>query len=73
MRVLMKRTYKVIGYRADSKDKNKIDHLLILLRIKWEKKEKAFKNKDFKKAFSSKKEYLRLVRELKKFGISIQE
>ena len=69
----MKRTYKVIGYRADSKDKNKIDHLLILLRIKWEKNEKAFKNKDFKKAFSSKKEYLRLVRELKKFGISIQE
>jgi hypothetical protein len=69
----MKRTYKVLGYRADSKDKNKIDHLLILLRIKWEKKEKAFKNKDFKKAFSSKKEYLRLVRELKKFGISIEE
>lgn len=51
----MKRTYKVIGYRADSKGKKKIDHLLILLRIKWEKKEKAFKNKDFKKAFSSKK------------------
>ena len=69
----MKRTYKVLGYRADSKDKNKIDHLLILLRIKWEKKEKAFNNKDFKKAFSSKKEYLRLVRELKKFGISIEE
>ena len=69
----MKRTYKVLGYRADSKDKNKIDHLLILLRIKWEKKEKAFKNKDFKKAFSSKKEYLWLVRELKKFGISIEE
>ena len=69
----MKRTYKVLGYRADSKDKNKIDHFLILLRIKWEKKEKAFKNKDFKKAFSSKKEYLRLVRELKKFGISIEE
>ncbi len=69
----MKKTYKVIGYRADSKDKDKIDHLLILLRIKWEKKEKAFKNKDFKKAFSSKKEYLRLVRELKKFGISIEE
>lgn len=69
----MKRTYKVLEYRADNKDKKKIDHLLILLRIKWEKKEKAFKNKDFKKAFSSKKEYLRLVRELKKFGISIQE
>ena len=69
----MKRTYKVLGYRADNKDKKKIDHLLILLRIKWEKKEKAFKNKNFKKAFSSKKEYLRLVRELKKFGISIQE
>ncbi len=51
----MKKTYKVIGYRADSKDKDKIDHLLILLRIKWKKKEKAFKNKDFKKAFSSKK------------------
>lgn len=69
----MKRTYKVLGYRADSKDKNKVDHLLILLRIKWEKKEKAFKCKDFKKAFTSKREYLRLVRELKKFGISIQE
>ena len=69
----MKRTYKVLGYRADSKDKNKVDHLLILLRIKWEKKEKAFKCKDFKKAFSGKKEYLRLVRELKKFGITIQE
>lgn len=69
----MKRTYKVIGYRADNKDKKKTDHLLILLRIKWESKEKAFKNKDFKKAFSSKKEYLRLIRELKKFGISIQE
>ena len=69
----MKRTHKVFGYRADSKDKNKVDHLLILLRIKWENKEKAFRNRDFKKAFSSKKEYLRLVRELKKFGISIQE
>ena len=63
----------MLGYRADSKDKNKVDHLLILLRIKWEKKEKAFKCKDFKKAFSSKKEYLSLVRELKRFGISIQE
>lgn len=69
----MKRTYKVLGYRADSKDKNKVDHLLILLRIKWENKEKAFRNRDFKKAFSTKKEYLRLVRELKRFGISIQE
>lgn len=69
----MKRTYKVLGYRADSKDKNKVDHLLILLRIKWEKKEKAFKNKDFKKAFTSKREYLRLVKELKRFGISIEE
>lgn len=69
----MKRTYKVIGYRADSKDKNKVDHLLILLRIKWEKKEKAFRDKDFRKGFSTKKEYSRLVRELKKFGISIEE
>ena len=69
----MKRTYKVTGYRADSKDKSKIDHLLILLRIKWEKKEKAFKNKEFRKGFSSKREYLRLVRELKKFGIIIEE
>lgn len=69
----MKRTYKVLGYRADNKDKKKINHLLILLRIKWENKEKAFRNRDFKKGFSTKKEYSRLVRELKKFGISIQE
>lgn len=67
----MKRTYKVTGYRADSKDKSKIDHLLILLRIKWEQKEKAFKNKKFRKGFSTKKEYSRLIRELKKFEISI--
>ena len=67
----MKRTYKVTGYRADSKDKSKIDHLLILLRIKWEQKEKAFKNKEFRKGFSTKKEYSRLIRELKKFEISI--
>ena len=69
----MKRTYKVLGYRADNKDKKKVDHLLILLRIKWENKEKAFRNRDFKKGFSTKKEYSRLVRELKRFGISIQE
>lgn len=39
----MKRTYEVIGYRSSMKDKDKVDHLLILLRINWEKKEINYK------------------------------
>jgi len=70
---LMKRTYTVIGYRCDMRDKNKVDHLLILLRIKWEQKERAYKNKNFSKAFSYKREYLNLIKQLSKFGISIKE
>lgn len=70
---LMKRTYKVIGYRCDMKDKNKVDHLLILLRIAWENKEQLYKNKKFSKAFSYKRDYLNLVKQLRKFGINIKE
>lgn len=43
----MKRTYEVIGYRSSIKDKDKADHLLILLRIYWEKKEINYKKKEF--------------------------
>ena len=55
------------------KDKNKVDHLLILLRIKWEQKERAYKNKNFSKAFSYKRDYLNLVNQLREFGINIKE
>ena len=69
----MKRTYEVIGYRSSMKEKKEIDHLLILLRIYWEKKEVNYKKRNFFNAHAYKKEYLKIIKELKELGITIKE
>ena len=70
---MLKKTYEVIGYKGSMKDKEKVDHLLILLRINWEKKEIGYKKRNFFDANAYKKRYLKILKELKKFGISIKE
>lgn len=67
---MAKRTYEVLGYRKDNKNKKRIDHLLIQLRIMWEQKEKAIRKKNFYN-FSA-REYLWLLKKLKDFGIIIK-
>lgn len=69
----MKRTYEVIGYRSSMKEKKEVDHLLILLRIYWDKKEVNYKKRNFFNAYAYKKKYLEIVEKLKELGITIKE
>lgn len=69
----MKRTYEVIGYRSSMKEKKEVDHLLILLRIYWDKKEVNYKKRNFFNAYAYKKEYLKILKKLKELGITIKE
>ena len=66
---MLKRTYEVIGYRSSMKEKKEVDHLLILLRINWEKKEVNYRKRNFFNGYAYKKKYLEIVEKLKELGI----
>lgn len=70
---MIKRDYEIVGYNADMEEKNKVDHLLIVLRVKYQHKEQEYAKKNYSAGYSYKKEYLKVKRELRKLGIGIIE